>query len=240
MKKCENKKELCLYYHIGECLGYCSKDLNQNKVKEMEKEILSFLRGNDKILKNKIMDKIKIYSDNLNYEMAASLKEELNYINIVMEKQKIDLTDLKTRDVFGFYYKDGYMSVNVFYVRNGKLVGSKNDIYLCLDEEDACEYYIAEFYTKHEIPNNVLVSSNLNKKVLEKDKQNYQEATEALYDKQIEIVDQELSNTSNAQIEAQAKMNEAKANEASAKAAYEAEESPEAKKIGRASCRERV
>ena len=167
LKKCENKKELCLYYHIGECLGYCSKDLNQNKVKEMEKEILSFLRGNDKILKNKIMDKIKIYSDNLNYEMAASLKEELNYINIVMEKQKIDLTDLKTRDVFGFYYKDGYMSVNVFYVRNGKLVGSKNDIYLCLDEEDACEYYIAEFYTKHEIPNNVLVSSNLNKKVLE-------------------------------------------------------------------------
>lgn len=167
LKKCENKKELCLYYHIGECLGYCSKDLDQNKVKEMEKEILSFLRGNDKILKNKIMDKIKIYSDNLNYEMAASLKEELNYINIVMEKQKIDLSDLKTRDVFGFYYKDGYMSVDVFYIRNGKLVGSKNDIYLCLDEEDACEYYIAEFYAKHEIPSNVLVSSNINKKVLE-------------------------------------------------------------------------
>ncbi|MBR1416611.1 MAG: excinuclease ABC subunit UvrC [Bacilli bacterium] len=168
LKKCDNQKELCLYYHIGECLGYCSKNLDQNKVKEMENEILSFLRGNDKILKDKIMEKIKIYSDNLNFEMAQELKEELNYVNIVMEKQKIDLSDLKTRDVFGFFYKDGYMSVNVFFVRNGKLVGSKNDIYVCLDDEiDAAEYYIAEFYTRNEIPKEVYVSDNLNKNVLE-------------------------------------------------------------------------
>ena len=65
LKKCEgNKKEVCLYYHIGECLGYCSKVLDQNKVNEMEQEILSFLKGNDKILKNRIMDKIKNYNKN--------------------------------------------------------------------------------------------------------------------------------------------------------------------------------
>lgn len=68
-----------------------------------------------------------------------------------------------------------------------------------------------------------------NKEVLEQDKKNYQEATEALYDKQIEILDQEISQTKEADSEAVGKMNEAKANEASAKAAYEAETSPEAK-----------
>ena len=68
LKKCEGlpKKE-CLYYHIGECLGYCSKKLDKDKVDQMEHDILSFLRGNDKILKDKIMDKIKNYSDNLNF-----------------------------------------------------------------------------------------------------------------------------------------------------------------------------
>ena len=167
LKKCENQKELCLYYHIGECLGYCSKELDMHKVEEMEKDILSFLRGNDKILKDKIMEKIKIYSDNLNFEMAQSLKEELEYINIISEKQRIDLVDLKSRDVFGFYYKDGYMSVNVFYIRNGKLVGSKSDMFICLDEEDEKEYYISEFYIKHELPREIFVDSSVNTNVLQ-------------------------------------------------------------------------
>ena len=168
LKKCDNKKELCLYYHIGECLGYCSKELDSTKVEQMEKDILSFLRGNDRVLKNKIMEKINLYSENLNYELAQELKEELNYINIIMEKQKIDLKDFINRDVFGFYYKDNVLSVDVFYLRNGKLVGHKNDIYnISGDEIDAEEYYIANFYLKHEKPKEVFVSSNLNNKVLE-------------------------------------------------------------------------
>lgn len=167
LKKCDNKKELCLYYHLGECLGYCSKELDQEKVDIMEKEILSFLRGNDKILKDKIMEKINTYSENLNFELASDLKNELNYINIIMEKQKIDLKDLINRDVFGFYYKDNYLSVDVFYLRNGKLVGHKNDIFtISGDVVDEEEYYIAEFYARHEIPKEVFVSDNLNKNVL--------------------------------------------------------------------------
>ena len=58
LKKCENGRELCLYYHIGECLGYCKKNIDQDKLSKMEDEILSFLRGNDKILRDKILDNI--------------------------------------------------------------------------------------------------------------------------------------------------------------------------------------
>lgn len=167
LKKCDNKKELCLYYHIGECLGYCSKQLDENKVKEMENEILSFLRGNDKILKDKIMEKIKTYSDNLNFELAQNLKNELEYINIISEKQHVDLSDLINRDVFGFYYKNNYLSVNVFYLRNGKLVGHKNEIFnISADMIDEAEYYIASFYTRHEIPKEVFIPSYLNANVL--------------------------------------------------------------------------
>ena len=141
LKKCEgNPKEVCLYYHIGECLGYCSKILDTDKVKQMEDEILSFLRGNDKVLKAKIMEKINIYSKNLNFEMALELKKELEYIDYIIEKQKVELHDLVNRDCIGYYIKDGYASINIFYLRNGKLVGSKNEIFSVTDELEELEY----------------------------------------------------------------------------------------------------
>lgn len=66
---------MCLYYHIGECLGFCEKNVDQEKLATMEKEILDFLKGNDKILIDKIMEKIRIFSDNLNFEAALEMKK---------------------------------------------------------------------------------------------------------------------------------------------------------------------
>ncbi len=164
LKKCEgNKKDLCLYYHIGECLGYCSKNIDQDKVKEMEEEILSFLKGNDEVLRNKIMDKIKVYSDNLNFEMALDLKKELEYMDIVLDKQKVELHDFVNRDVIAYYVLNGYLSIEILFIRNGKLLNHKNTIFpINIDVEDDVEYYIAEFYTKNEIPKEILIPETLN------------------------------------------------------------------------------
>ena len=158
LKKCDNGRELCLYYHIGECLGYCKKDIDIDKVKLMEDEILSFLRGNDKILKDKIMDKINKYSEAMNYEMALELKKELEYINIIMDKQKVELHDFVNRDVWSYYINNGYLSIETLFIRNGKLLNHKNVIYpLNLDVEDEIETYIARFYTRNEVPKEILV-----------------------------------------------------------------------------------
>lgn len=164
LKKCNgNPKELCLYYHIGECLGYCSKKINKDHIKVMEDEILSFLKGNDEVLRNKILEKIKIYSDNLNYEMALELKKELEYIDIVLAKQKVELHDFIDRDVIAYYIDKGYLSIEILFIRNGKLLNHKNTIYpLNLDPIDEVEYYIAKFYTKNEIPKELLVPEELN------------------------------------------------------------------------------
>ena len=164
LKKCEgNKKDLCLYYHIGECLGYCSKSIDQDKVKEMEQEILSFLRGNDEVLRNKIMDKIKVYSENLNYEMALDLKKELEYIDIVLDKQKVELHDFVNRDVIAYYVDNGYLSIEILFIRNGKLLNHKNTILpINIDIEDDVEYFIAQFYTRNEIPKEILIPETLN------------------------------------------------------------------------------
>ena len=163
LKKCEGKpKEVCLYYHIGECLGYCSKLVDTNKVQEMENEILSFLRGNDQILKDKIMNKINKYSEDLNYEMALDLKKELEYIDIVLDKQKVELHDFVNRDVISYYVDNGYLSIEILFIRNGKLLNHKNDIFpISVDVEDEVEYYIAKFYSRNEVPKEILIPDTL-------------------------------------------------------------------------------
>lgn len=164
LKKCEGKpKDVCLYYHIGECLGYCKKEIDQNKVQEMEQEILSFLRGNDQIIKKKLLDKIDNYSANLNYEMALDLKKELEYIDVVLSKQTVELHDFVDRDVIAYYIDKGYLSIEILFIRNGKLLNHKNVIYpINLDIEDEIEYYIAKFYMRNEIPREILIPDTLN------------------------------------------------------------------------------
>ncbi len=168
LKKCEGMpKQVCLYYHIGECLGYCSKDVDQDKLKQMEQEILSFLRGNDKILKDKIMEKIRSYSDSLNYEMAKELTEELNYINIILDKQKVELHDFVNRDIIGYYIDKGHIAINLLFIRNNKLIGSHNELLtIKIDPIEELEFYIMNFYTRHELPKEILMPKDFNKEIL--------------------------------------------------------------------------
>lgn len=171
LKKCERMpKEVCLYYHIGECLGYCEKkNIDLDKVNEMENEILSFLRGNDKIIKDKIMNKINTYSENLNFEMAMELKQELDYINVITEKQKIELHDLVDRDVINYYVDNGFISIEIIMIRHGKLLNHYNKIYpIDTDIEDEMESFIVYFYGKNEIPREILIPESLNSENLSK------------------------------------------------------------------------
>ena len=159
LKKCEGMpKNVCLYYHIGECLGYCEKHVDKDKLNKMETDILEFLRGNDKILIDKLVGKINMYSNNLNYENALELKKELDYIKIVLDKQKVELHDYVNRDVIGYYFDEGIVSVEVLFVRNGKIVGGNNDkFYLISDLSDEVTSYILKFYERHEIPKELLM-----------------------------------------------------------------------------------
>jgi len=168
LKKCNSMpKKVCLYYHIEECLGYCEKNTDQMKIKQVENDILSFLGGNDKILKEKIEEKMFHYSDNMNFEMALELKKELEYISIILDKQKIEFSDRSNRDVYAFYADKGYISIQIFFIRNGKLVGGHSDIVPLISEiKDDAENYLVKFYEKHEIPKEILIPSEIDSKVL--------------------------------------------------------------------------
>ena len=172
LKKCNDMpKKVCLYYHIGECAGYCeNKNIDITSIKN---EILSILNGNDKLLIDKINEKIKINSDNLNFEVCKNLVEELDYIKLLFNNQHVEISDSKDRDIFNYYYDNSYVSIVCMFIRSGKLLGINNKIIPVMGElKDTLEFYIASFYKKSNIiPKEVIVPDivdiNLFKDVLD-------------------------------------------------------------------------
>ena len=168
LRKCNTyEKRECLYYHIGECLGYCTKNIDEEIIKEMKTEIISFLNGNTKVLTNKLKEKMNKYSNNMEYEKALEYKELLNYINITTEKQKVDLDDRVNIDVVGYYSKDNYISIQILFIRGGKLLDRNRNIFPMVgDEEEELSNYLLNFYSKNVsntkeilVPNNIDTST---------------------------------------------------------------------------------
>ena len=164
LRKCNTyEKRECLYYHIGECLGYCTKNIDEEVIKEMKTEIISFLNGNTKVLTDKLKEKMNTYSNNMEYEKALEYKELLNYINITTEKQKVDLDDRVNIDVVGYYSKDNYISIQILFIRGGKLLDRNRNIFPMVgDEEEELSNYLLNFYSKNvSNPKEILVPDNI-------------------------------------------------------------------------------
>lgn len=169
LRKCENiKKELCLYYHIGECLGYCEKKVDSKMIEPMIQEITSFLHGNSTFLVKKLQDEMMRASEALNFEKAIELKEMLQDIEITLTKQKIDLNKNYNFDLFGFYQDNNYLSVVVFYIREGLLFGKHLDIFTSLENiEEELMDYIIHFYEKNNLlPKEIVVPEIINSELL--------------------------------------------------------------------------
>lgn len=167
-RKCHNMPDkVCLYYHIGQCLGYCANDIDSSKEKEMIDEVTSFLKGNyDDVIK-KVKYKMEEASNHLNFEKAMEYKEMLEYIDKVLEKQKISLNDNVNRDVINYYLKNDYISFQVLHLRDGRINKRDGEVFPVIDEiSDILSYYVISFYEKNEIPKEILVSNDFDEELL--------------------------------------------------------------------------
>lgn len=169
LRKCEHlKKDLCLYYHIHECLGYCKKEVDSEVINEMSKEIVAFLKGDSSFIKEKINKEMIAASEALNYERALELKKMLEDIDITLKRQKIDLNDNYNFDLINYYVDKNYLSIQIFFVRAGLLVGrDKNIISSDLNVEEQVLEYILKFYEKTGVlPKELLVPDEIDSKLL--------------------------------------------------------------------------
>ncbi len=168
-RKCSKMpKKPCLYYHIGECLGYCFKEIDKKIIDDMFDEITKFLNGNNSIVTDKLKDQMKFYSDKLNFEKAQEMKEYLDYIDITLKSQNIDLNDNINRDIFGYYKHSNYVSIKVLSLRGGKIVEASSDIFELIDDlDEELTYYISIYYEKNFKPKEILIPNNLDKDLIE-------------------------------------------------------------------------
>ena len=169
LRKCNTyNKKPCLYYHINQCLGYCTNKIDIDKINKMKNEIIKFLKGDHSIVSEKITSEMYLESSKMNYEKAKELKELLDYINITLTKQQVEMGDNKDRDIFGYYEEKGYLSIQVFFIRGSKLVGKHSKIFPLVDEvEESFISYISTFYDKDIIPpSEILVPNNIDTEIL--------------------------------------------------------------------------
>ncbi len=170
LRKCERLgKDLCLYYHIHECLGYCKKKINPEEIEAMKKEIITFLKGDATLVTEKINKEMALASNNMNYERAIELRNMLNDISTTLKKQKIDLNNNESFDLINYYKDKNYLSIEIFFIRDGLLFGRHNEIIPTMKEvEDEVIEYLIKFYDSGIIvPKALYVPSELNDFLLE-------------------------------------------------------------------------
>lgn len=167
-RKCHTmEKKVCLYYQIGQCLGYCENKVSKEKIKEMISEVTSFLKGNYLTVRKKIENLMKEASDKLNFEAAIEYKEMLEYIDKVLEKQKISLNDNINRDVINYYVKNDYISFQVLHLIDGRINMREKEVFALVDDvKETLSSFVISFYDKNSVPKEVLVGEDFDTNLL--------------------------------------------------------------------------
>jgi len=168
LRKCEKlKKDYCLYYHIGECLGYCKNDVDLTRLEVIKKEITAFLNGDSRDVLKELNQKMQMASESLNYEKAIEYKKMIEDIQITLKDQKIVLNRNINLDLFNYYSYENYLSIQVFFIRNGTLFGrSKKIINIASDPSESFLEYIIRFYEREILPNEILVPDGIDNNIL--------------------------------------------------------------------------
>lgn len=147
LRKCNKlpKKE-CLYYHINNCLAPCIKNVSKEEYQEIISKITSFLNGNIKEEVKKLSKMMNDASENLEFEKALEYRNLIESLEQISEKQKME-TSLQNSDIFNYAVKDDYINIQVFQIRNTKLIERIAFTYdLINDEKDMFTNFIHQFY----------------------------------------------------------------------------------------------
>lgn len=170
-RKCDKMPDkLCLYYHIGQCLGPCVYDVDLSKYAQMTKEITDFLNGEDKTILKSLEERMLTASESLDFERAKEYRDLIQHIQNLTNKQKIMSADKTIRDVFGYSVDKGWMCIQVFFIRQGNMI-KRDTTMIPLQQTEEEEFYtfIGQFYSlnQHILPKEVHVPRNLDKEMIQ-------------------------------------------------------------------------
>ncbi|HFN1443228.1 TPA: excinuclease ABC subunit UvrC [Enterococcus faecium] len=172
LRKCKHSqtKEPCLYYHLGQCLCPYYFDVDPKVYTKIVDEVKNFLNGGHEKIESEIHQKMEKAAENMEFEKAAEYRDQIRAIETIMTRQKMTNTDLLDRDVFGYAIDKGWMCVQVFFVRQGKLIERDVSMFPFYNEaEEDFLTYLGQFYQENEhfIPKEVLIPDTIDKPSVE-------------------------------------------------------------------------
>ena len=169
-RKCTNPpSKVCFYYHIGQCMAHtiCKKD--EAYFKSMAQEVSDFLKGQDDKIIDDLKGKMAAAAQTMEFERAAEYRDLIQAIGTLRTKQRVMAKDLQNRDVFGYYVDKGWMCVQVFFVRQGKLIERDVNLFPYYNDPDEDFLtYVGQFYQEksHLVPNEVLIPQDIDEEVV--------------------------------------------------------------------------
>ena len=168
LRKCNHVPDKpCLYYSLHQCLGPCINDIDKSQYDEIRKELISFIHGNTKSKIDELTEKMMTASENLQFELAKEYRDLIRSIEYVTAKQNVQFGDYKDRDILGYYIDKGYISIQLFFMREGKLL--YHDFNLEPVEEDFEEdliRFLVTYYQTHPEPYELLIPQDVDLELL--------------------------------------------------------------------------
>lgn len=148
----------CLYYHLGQCLAPCIKEVTKQDYQDIINQISQFMNGNSSIIKKEIMAKMQTASEALKFEQANEYKKLLASIDYIQSKQTVMYADGVDRDVFAFHGQDEFLAISILIIRNGILINKISDVITIYESvEDAFISYVTQYYERNLAPKEVMV-----------------------------------------------------------------------------------
>ncbi|GED81765.1 excinuclease ABC subunit UvrC [Latilactobacillus curvatus] len=170
LRRCQGHQgRPCLYYHMGQCLGACFKEVPESVYAAQIKEIKRFLNGQVDPVKKELTAKMTTAAEEMQFERAAELRDQLHYIEATVEKQKIISNDNTPRDLFAFYLDKGWLSIQIFFIRQARLIRREKRLFPCVSTpEEELATFILQWYNRKNnvLPREILVPEGVEKKVL--------------------------------------------------------------------------
>ena len=169
-RKCTNPpSKVCFYYHIGQCMAHtvCRKD--EAYFKAMSQEVSDFLKGQDDKIIDELKSKMALAAQSMEFERAAEYRDLIQAIGTLRTKQRVMAKDLQNRDVFGYYVDKGWMCVQVFFVRQGKLIERDVNLFPYYNDPDEDFLtYVGQFYQEksHLVPNEILIPQDIDEEAV--------------------------------------------------------------------------
>lgn len=169
-RKCTNPpSKVCFYYHIGQCMAHtiCKKD--EAYFKSMAQEVSDFLKGQDDKIIDDLKSKMAVAAQSMEFERAAEYRDLIQAIGTLRTKQRVMAKDLQNRDVFGYYVDKGWMCVQVFFVRQGKLIERDVNLFPYFNDPDEDFLtYVGQFYQEKSdlVPNEVLIPQDIDEEAV--------------------------------------------------------------------------